>query len=58
MGQAVYVNACMDWSSLQIWNTDEKVAYQQVLFEVQVSLEAIIPLFLTVDRKDPRAISV
>lgn len=41
---------------MQTWNTDEKVAYQQVLFEVQVSLDifgSIIPLLLAADRKDP-----
>ena len=31
---------------MQTWNTDEKVAYQQVLFEVQVSLENNYPTVL------------
>lgn len=38
---------------MQTWNTDEKVAYQQVLFEVQGLWKAIIPLLLAADRKDP-----
>ena len=37
MTDSVYVIRCMAMHSVQTWNTDEKVAYQQVLFDVQVS---------------------